>query len=179
MDGLWGNDQAYVEKYLQSPEGYYLTGDAGYIDKDGYVYIMARTDDVINTAGHRISTGRIEEVLAEHPFVAENAVVGKDDSLKGEVPVAFIVIQKEMDHAKLAKELQSIVREKVGAFAKLEGIVFVNRLPKTRSGKILRNLMRDISNGIKAPRITPTIEDRGVVPEIMKAWEDIQAKKSA
>lgn len=143
------------------------------------MYIMARTDDVINTAGHRISTGRIEEVLAEHPFVAENAVIGKDDSLKGEVPVAFIVIQKEMDRAKLTKELQAIVRDKIGAFAKLEGVIFVPRLPKTRSGKILRNLLRDISNGIKAPRITPTIEDRGVVPEIMQAFEDTVNKKSA
>lgn len=92
MDGLWGNDQAYVEKYLQNPDGYYLTGDAGYLDKDGYVFIMARTDDVINTAGHRISTGRIEEVLAEHAGIAENAVVGKDDPLKGEVPIAFVVM---------------------------------------------------------------------------------------
>lgn len=172
MDGLWGNDQAYVEKYLQSPQGWYLTGDAGYIDKDGYVFIMTRTDDVINTAGHRISTGRIEEVLAEHPNVAENAVVGRDDPLKGDVPLAYIVIQKDMDLEKLAKELQKIVREKIGAFAKLDNVIFVQRLPKTRSGKILRNLLRDISNGIKTPRVTATIEDRSVVPEIMKAYED-------
>lgn len=176
MDGLWGNDQAYVEKYLQSPEGYYLTGDAGYIDKDGYVYIMARTDDVINTAGHRISTGRIEEVLAEHKGVAECAVVGKDDSLKGDVPIAFVVLQKETDRKKLAGEIQKLVREKIGAFAKLEGVIFVEKLPKTRSGKILRNLLRDISNGIKTPRVTATIEDRGVVPDIMKAYEDSIAK---
>ena len=177
MDGLWGNDQAYVEKYLQSPEGWYLTGDAGYIDKDGYVFIMTRTDDVINTAGHRISTGRIEEVLAEHPNVAENAVVGRDDPLKGDVPLAYIVIQKDMDLEKLAKELQKIVREKIGAFAKLDNVIFVQRLPKTRSGKILRNLLRDISNGIKAPRVTATIEDRSVVPEIMKAYEDTVKKQ--
>jgi propionyl-CoA synthetase len=175
MDGLWGNDQAYVEKYLSNPKGYYLTGDAGYIDKDGYVYIMTRTDDVINTAGHRISTGRIEEVLAEHPNVAENAVVGKDDPLKGDVPLAFVVIQKEIDRTKMAKELQAIVREKVGAFAKLDNVIFIQRLPKTRSGKILRNLLRDISNGIKTPRVTPTIEDRAVVPEIMKAYADTVA----
>ncbi len=105
MDGLWGNDQAYVDKYLSSPEGYYMTGDAGYIDADGYLYIMTRTDDVINTAGHRISTGRIEEVLSEHPAVAECAVVGKEDSLKGEVPVAFVILQKDEDKKKLVKEL--------------------------------------------------------------------------
>lgn len=170
MDGLWGNDQAYVEKYLSSPEGYYLTGDAGYLDEDGYVFIMARTDDVINTAGHRISTGRIEEVLAEHPDVAENAVVGREDPLKGEVPLAFVVMQRSVDQKKLASQLQGIVREKVGAFAKLDNVVFVQRLPKTRSGKILRNLLRDISNGIKTPRVTPTIEDRAVVDEILKAY---------
>lgn len=105
MDGLWGNDNAYVEKYLSNPEGYYLTGDAGYIDKDGYVYIMTRTDDVINTAGHRISTGRIEEVLAEHKNIAECAVVGRDDSLKGDVPLAFVVLQKDQEREKVAKEL--------------------------------------------------------------------------
>lgn len=173
MDGLWGNDQAYVEKYLQSPEGYYLTGDAGYLDKDGYVYIMARTDDVINTAGHRISTGRIEEVVMEHQDVAECAVVGRDDTLKGEVPLAFVVLQNNKDQAKVTKELQNIVRDKVGAFAKLDNVVFIQRLPKTRSGKILRNLLRDISNRIATPRITATIEDRSVVPEIQKAYEDI------
>lgn len=172
MDGLWGNDQAYVEKYLQNPEGYYLTGDAGYIDKDGYVFIMTRTDDVINTAGHRISTGRIEEVLAEHPAVAENAVVGKDDPLKGDVPIAFVVMQKDVDKIKLSKELQAIVREKVGAFAKLEKVIFLPRLPKTRSGKILRNLLRDVSNNVPNPRVTATIEDRAVVPEIQKAYAD-------
>ena len=125
MDGLWGNDQAYVEKYLQSPEGYYLTGDAGYLDKDGYVYIMARTDDVINTAGHRISTGRIEEVVMEHQDVAECAVVGRDDTLKGEVPLAFVVLQNSKDQNKVTKELQNIVRDKVGAFAKLDNVVFI------------------------------------------------------
>ena len=125
MDGLWGNDHAYVEKYLQSPEGYYLTGDAGYLDKDGYVYIMARTDDVINTAGHRISTGRIEEVVMEHQDVAECAVVGRDDTLKGEVPLAFVVLQNSKDQNKVTKELQNIVRDKVGAFAKLDNVVFI------------------------------------------------------
>jgi propionyl-CoA synthetase len=127
---------------------------------------MARTDDVINTAGNRISTGRIEEVIMEHSDVAECAVVGRDDTLKGEVPLAFVVLQKDKDHTVIIKELQGIVRNKVGAFAKLDNVVFIQRLPKTRSGKILRNLLRDISNRIAKPRITATIEDRTVVPEI-------------
>lgn len=127
---------------------------------------MARTDDVINTAGHRISTGRIEEVIMEHSDVAECAVVGRDDTLKGEVPLAFVLLQTDKDHTVIIKELQGIVRNKVGAFAKLDNVVFIQRLPKTRSGKILRNLLRDISNRIATPRITATIEDRTVVPEI-------------
>ena len=127
---------------------------------------MARTDDVINTAGHRISTGRIEEVIMEHSDVAECAVVGRDDTLKGEVPLAFVVLQTDKYHTVIIKELQGIVRNKVGAFAKLDNVVFIQRLPKTRSGKILRNLLRDISNRIATPRITATIEDRTVVPEI-------------
>ncbi len=133
---------------------------------------MARTDDVINTAGHRISTGRIEEVLMEHADIAECAVVGRDDSLKGEVPVAYVVMQREKDHKQINKELQVIVRDKVGAFAKLDNVVFIQKLPKTRSGKILRNLLRDISNKISTPRITATIEDRSVVAEIQKAYEE-------
>ena len=172
MDGLWGNDQAYIDKYLVTPEGYYTTGDAGYFDADGYLYVMTRTDDVINTAGHRISTGRIEEVLAEHPLVAECAVIGKEDRIKGDVPFAYIVLQKDIDHKKVAKEIQDSVRSKIGAFARLEGIIFVQKLPKTRSGKLLRNLLRDISNGIKTPRVTATIEDTSVVADIMKAYED-------
>ena len=147
-----------------------MTGDARYIDEDGYVYIMARTDDVINTAGHRISTGRIEEVLMEHKDVAECAVVGMDDPLKGDVPFAFVVLQNKKTYAVVKKELQEIVREKVGAFAKLEEVVFIPKLPKTRSGKILRNLLRDISNKKENPRVTPTIEDITVVAEIKKAY---------
>lgn len=129
---------------------------------------MARTDDVINTAGHRISTGRIEEVIMEHHDVSECAVVGRDDTLKGEVPLAYVVLQEDKgdDHKVIIKELQGIVRNKVGAFAKLDNVVFIQRLPKTRSGKILRNLLRDISNHITTPRIAATIEDRTVVPEI-------------
>ena len=172
MDGLWDNDQAYIDKYLVSPEGYYLTGDAGYLDKDGYLYVMTRTDDVINVAGHRISTGRIEEVLLDHDeLIAECAVVGREDSLKGEVPIAYVVLQVERDHTQVSKEIQLLVREKIGAFGKLDKVIFVKKLPKTRSGKILRNLLRDISNNVEKPRVTPTIEDATVVPEIMKAYQ--------
>lgn len=105
MDGLWGNDQAYVEKYLSDPEGFYQTGDGGYFDKDGYLFIMTRTDDVMNVAGHRLSAGRIEEVLTEHDDVAECAVIGKEDALKGVVPIAFVILQNEVDHKELNKEL--------------------------------------------------------------------------
>ena len=161
---------------MQSPQGYYLTGDAGFIDKDGYIFIMNRTDDVINTAGHRISTGRLEEVIMEHKNVAECAVIGRDDPLKGDVPLAFVVLQNDQHRDKVAKELQVIVREKVGAFAKLDNVIFINKLPKTRSGKILRNLLRDISNRKAEPRITATIEDRSVVPDIQKAYEDVAGK---
>lgn len=109
---------------------------------------MTRTDDVINVAGHRISTGRIEEVLTGHESVAECAVIGREDRLKGQVPVAFVVLQHGNTHEILDKELQTLIREKIGAFGKLDRIVFVNKLPKTRSGKILRNLLRDISNNV-------------------------------
>ena len=105
MDGLWDNDKGYIEKYLNDPPGYYMTGDAGYFDKDGYLYIMTRTDDVMNVAGHRLSAGRIEEVICEHADVAECAVVGRDDKLKGQAPIAFVMLYHEMDHNQLNKEL--------------------------------------------------------------------------
>ena len=152
---------------MQSPEGYYLTGDAGYFDSEEYLYVMTRTDDVINVAGHRLSTGRLEEVLTGSHFVAECAVVGREDRLKGEVPIAFVIMQKEDGAwAKMEQELNKQIREKVGAFAKLDAIIRVKRLPKTRSGKILRNLLRDISNGVKSPRVAATIEDQTVVQEL-------------
>ena len=132
---------------------------------------MTRTDDVINVAGHRISTGRLEEVLNDHPFIAECAVIGREDTLKGHVPVAFVILQEDgCDRTKLSKDIQQVVRERVGAFAKLDRIVFIEKLPKTRSGKILRNLLRDISNNVQQPRVTPTIEDISVIPEIYKAY---------
>lgn len=151
---LWGNDQAFIDKYLAETPGYYTTGDAGMIDDKGYLHIMTRVDDVINTAGHRLSTGRFEEVVNEHDKVVESAVVGFDHSIRGETPLAFVILkgsqgcealsQEERDT--IAKEINAKVREDIGAFARLEGVLFLNKLPKTRSGKILRGTIRKISN---------------------------------
>lgn len=132
---------------------------------------MTRTDDVINVAGHRLSTGRIEEVIPEVKGVVECAVIGKEDEMKGEVPVAFVILQDKGDPEKADKEIQKIVREKVGAFAKLDKVVFVQKLPKTRSGKILRNLLRDITNQKEKPRITPTIEDKSIIPDLIATFK--------
>lgn len=153
MLGLWGNNDAFVKKYLSETPGYYTTGDAGYKDKNGYLFIMNRMDDVINTAGHRISTGRIEEVISENPSVVECAVVGFNDQIRGECPLAFAILKgsgtktmtpNQIDS--LSKEISKTIRTDVGAFAKLEGIIFVERLPKTRSGKLLRGTIRSIVN---------------------------------
>lgn len=148
---LWGNDEAFIEKYLAETPGYYTTGDAGVIDKNGYVHIMTRTDDVINTAGHRISTGRLEEVVNEHDEVVESAVVGFNEKVRGECPLAFVILkgqgdQDEDQKKQIAKEINMKIRTDVGAFCKLEGVIFVSKLPKTRSGKILRGTIRKIVN---------------------------------
>lgn len=151
---LWNNDQAFIDKYLTDTPGYYTTGDAGLIDSRGYVHIMTRMDDVINTAGHRISTGRLEEVVNDHESVVESAVVGYDHEVRGECPLAFVVLRgsqgssaySEEEKAKLAKEINMKVRADVGAFCRLEGVLFADKLPKTRSGKILRGTMKKIVN---------------------------------
>lgn len=151
---LWGNDEAFIAKYLAETPGYYTTGDAGMFDERGYFHIMTRMDDVINTAGHRISTGRLEEVINDHVLVAESAVIGFDHPIRGETPLAFVIVNgtegiealSEEQRAQLTKDIIGKVRSDVGAFAKLEGVLFLNRLPKTRSGKILRGTIRKISN---------------------------------
>lgn len=149
---LWGNDQAFIDKYLAETPGYYTTGDAGVIDERGYVHIMTRTDDVINTAGHRISTGRLEEVINEHGDVVESAVIGYNHEVRGECAFAFCILKGtigEIDDAKaaeLAKSINNKVREDCGAFCSLLGCLFVSKLPKTRSGKILRMTIRKITN---------------------------------
>jgi len=150
---LYGNDQAFIDKYLTETPGYYTSGDAGIKDSNGYVHIMTRVDDVINTAGHRISTGRLEEVVNDHELVVESAVVAYTDEVRGECPLAFVVLRgdatkkmTDQEIADLKKIINNKMRADVGAFAKLHGIIFMDRLPKTRSGKILRGTMKSITN---------------------------------
>ncbi len=161
---LWGDDDRYVESYLSRYEGYYLTGDGGYVDEDGYVFVMGRTDDVINVAGHRLSTGSMEAVLASHPAVAECAVIGVADSLKGQLPRGFVVLKAgvDIDEPTLRYELVAAVREQIGPVAAFRDVSVVDGLPKTRSGKILRKTMRGIANGRDEP-VPSTIEDPGVL----------------
>ncbi|GAB4265013.1 MAG: propionyl-CoA synthetase [Thermoleophilia bacterium] len=164
---LWQDDTRYIESYVGPYPGYYFTGDGGYIDEDGYVYIMGRVDDVINVAGHRLSTGRMEEVIAQHPDVAECAVLGVADELKGQVPIGLCVLKAGVQRApaEICRELVQMVREQVGAVASFKTAVVVKRLPKTRSGKILRGTIRKIADG--EPYTVPsTIDDPAILAEI-------------
>ena len=167
---LWHNDQGYEKSYLTKHPGHYLTGDAGFKDEDGYVFIMSRVDDIINVAGHRLSTGAMEEVLASHPDVAECAVVGVADSLKGEIPVGFVVTKAGVDRedAALAKELIDSVRDTIGPVASFKLALVVKRLPKTRSGKILRGTMKRIADGVEYS-VPATIDDPVILGEIAGA----------
>ena len=167
---LWNNDERFRNSYLSRFPGYYETADAGFMDEDGYVYIMARTDDIINVAGHRLSTGGMEEVLAGHPNVAETAVIGIADQLKGQVPVGFVVLKAGVARpaADIEKECVGRVREKIGAVAALKTVVVVPRLPKTRSGKILRATMRKIADR-EAFKTPATIDDPAILDEIRAA----------
>jgi propionyl-CoA synthetase len=164
---LWQDDERYVSGYLNAFPGWYLTGDGGHKDADGYVYVMGRTDDVINVAGHRLSTGSMEAILAHHPAVAECAVVGVHDSMKGQVPRGFVVLTAGagVEPAALEAELVQAVRDEIGAVAALREINVVPGLPKTRSGKILRKTMREIADG-KTPAIPSTIEDASVLERL-------------
>jgi propionyl-CoA synthetase len=167
---LWQNDQRFQDSYLSEYPGYYLTADAGYKDDDGYLYVMSRTDDIINVAGHRLSTGGIEEVLAAHPDVAECAVVGVADELKGEVPVGFVVLKAgvERDHAAIVQELIQMVRDQIGPVASFKVGTVVERLPKTRSGKILRGTIKKIADG-QEYRMPATIDDPAILLEMTEA----------
>ena len=169
---LWQDDERYVASYLSAHPGYYLTGDGGYIDDDGYLFVMGRTDDVINVAGHRLSTGAIEQVLAAHPAVAECAVIGVADELKGQMPRAFVVLKAgaEAEPDTLDAELKALVRERIGGIAALRRVDVVAGLPKTRSGKILRKTMRGIAAGADEP-VPSTIED----PSVLDALRPILA----
>ncbi|WWQ69060.1 propionyl-CoA synthetase [Streptomyces sp. Q6] len=161
---LWNDDERFLSSYLSTYEGFYLTGDGGHLDEDGYVFVMGRTDDVINVAGHRLSTGGMEEVLASHPDVAECAVIGVADSLKGQVPRGFVVLKAgtAADPAVVEAELVQLVRDRIGAVASLKDVAVVAALPKTRSGKILRRTMRGIADGLDEP-VPSTVEDASVV----------------
>ncbi|GAA0790183.1 MULTISPECIES: propionyl-CoA synthetase [Pseudomonadati] len=157
---LWQNDDRYVDSYLSMYPGYYLTGDAGYIDEDGYLYIMSRIDDIINVAGHRLSTGRFEEVLCQHPAVAEAAVIGVQDKLKGQVPLGMVVLKNgvELTDEELHRQLLALVRQEIGPVASFRLVSAVPKLPKTRSGKILRATMRKIADN-QEYTVPATIED--------------------
>ncbi|MDX1884983.1 propionyl-CoA synthetase [Mycolicibacterium sp. 120270] len=162
---LWGDDARYEASYLCEHPGYYLTGDGGYIDEDGYLFVMGRIDDVINVAGHRLSTGSIEAVLAAHPAVAECAVIGVADEIKGQVPRGFVVLKAGASDEGLAEELVQAVRDEIGAVACLKEVDVVPALPKTRSGKILRKTMRGIAHGRDEP-VPSTIEDPTVLDKL-------------
>jgi propionyl-CoA synthetase len=162
----------YVASYLSAFPGTYLTGDGGRFDDDGYLYVMGRTDDVINVAGHRLSTGAMEEVLAGHPAVAECAVIGVDDELKGQVPRGLVVLKAGVTAPAetVEAELVQLVRDRIGAVASLRRVQVVAALPKTRSGKILRRTMRDLANG-RETQVPSTIEDPAVLEAIQKDLE--------
>jgi propionyl-CoA synthetase len=164
---LWGNDQKFKESYLDMYPGHYFTGDGGYIDTDGYLYVMGRVDDVINVAGHRLSTGAMEEIISMHPDVAECAVIGAADTFKGQLPLGFVVLKAgvEKDDTTIVAELIKMVRDRIGAVAAFKQAVVVKRLPKTRSGKILRGVMRKITDGEKF-NPPSTIDDLSVLNEI-------------
>jgi propionyl-CoA synthetase len=176
---LWNADERFVASYLSQFPGYYTTADAGYVDEDGYVYVMSRTDDIINVAGHRLSTGGMEEVLASHPDVAECAVVGVHDELKGQIPVGFLVLKKGVDRnpQEIVTEVVQMVRQKIGPVAAFRTAMVVPALPKTRSGKILRGTMQKIADG-NDYKMPATIDDSSALIEIAKALSQIgYAKK--
>jgi len=164
---LWGDDDRYIDGYLTANPGYYTSGDGGYFDDDGYLYVMGRTDDVINVAGHRLSTGSMEAVVAAHPLVAECAVLGVHDDIKGQVPRALVVLKAgaDIDPDVLSAEIVLAVRTEIGPVAALKSVIIVPALPKTRSGKILRKTMRAIADGRDEP-VPSTIEDLSVLETI-------------
>ena len=169
---LWNADKRYKENYMSNYPGYYQTYDAGHIDEDGYVWIMSRTDDIINTAGHRLSTGSMEEVLSEHKDVAECAVIGIADNLKGQIPVGLIVLKTGVDreYDEISKECVRMIREKIGPVAAFKTAIIIQRLPKTRSGKVLRGTMRKIADK-EEYKMPATIDDPSILDEIKVSFE--------
>ena len=173
LSTIWGANNVFLEKYLKRFPGYYETGDAGYKDEDGYVYIMARTDDVINVAGHRLSTGQIEEIISGHPDVAECAVIGIADELKGQIPIGFICLypNRKLSGAKICEEIIHLVSDNIGRISAFKKVIIIDRLPKTRSGKIVRATMVKIAN--QQHWVMPaTIEDPSVLEEISSALKE-------
>jgi len=164
---IWNDNERFQAGYLNKFPGYYFSGDGGYKDEDGYIYITGRVDDVINVAGHRLSTAEMEEIVASHHSVAECAVIGINDELKGQIPLALVVTKlgEEIEHFQLQHEIVKLVREQIGAVASLRDVVVVNRLPKTRSGKILRKLLRSIADGENF-QIPSTIDDEAIIGEV-------------
>ena len=164
---LWNADQRYKENYMTNYEGYYQTYDAGHIDDDGYIWIMSRTDDIINVAGHRLSTGAIEEVLSEHQSVEEGVGKGKEEKEKGQLPIGLVVLKSgvDKDNETISKECVQIVRDKIGPVAAFKVVIVIKRLPKTRSGKILRGTIRKIADNVEY-KIPPTIDDPTILDEI-------------
>ncbi|MCB9057036.1 MAG: propionyl-CoA synthetase [Calditrichae bacterium] len=176
---LWNDEKRFLASYMERFPGYYHTGDGGYIDEEGYVFIMGRTDDVINVAGHRLSTGAMEELIASHPAVAECAVVGINDELRGQVPAGFIVIKDryKIDEYSLVGELVTMIREEIGSFAYFRQTAVVKRLPKTRSGKILRHIIRKMADGDEFT-VPSTIDDVKILDEIKEVLYDKQIGKA-
>ncbi|MBC2834123.1 AMP-binding protein [Paragemmobacter straminiformis] len=175
---LWNAEERFRKSYLSHFPGFYETGDAGYIDEDGYLYIMARTDDVINVAGHRLSTGAMEEVLANHPEVAECAVIGVSDALKGQSPLGFLCLNKgcTTPHDQIIRDCVQLMRDKIGPVADFKRAVVIDRLPKTRSGKILRGTMVKLADG-EAFKMPATIDDPAILDEIRAALQGIGLAK--
>jgi acyl-coenzyme A synthetase/AMP-(fatty) acid ligase len=173
---LWNNPKRFMDAYFARFKGYFNSGDAGYIDEDGYVFITGRIDDIINVAGHRLSTGEMEEVVARHPAVAECAVFGVSDELKGEIPICVVVLKAHVEIATetLQAEIVQSVRKTIGPVASLKKVFVVKRLPKTRSGKILRKTMRKIADG-KEYRVPSTIDDPAILEEITEALFETEA----
>lgn len=164
---LWKNSERFISSYLSAFPGYYSTGDGGFIDNEGYVYIMGRVDDVINVSGHRLSTGEMEEVISSSEFVAECAVIGINDELKGQIPLGIIVLKNDVniEHDMIENQLITLVREKIGPVAVFKKVVIVDRLPKTRSGKVLRKTLRQIING-EEYKVPSTIDDPAILNEV-------------
>lgn len=172
LNSIWGNDERFVDGYLSTFPGYYASGDGGYIDEDGYLFVMGRTDDVINVAGHRLSTGEMEQIVASHPAVAECCVIGIYEAIKGQQPLAMVLVKNGVDisESQLETELVAMVRQEIGALACFKKAIIVQRLPKTRSGKILRKLLRQIATGSDYT-VPSTIDDPACLSELAKLMQ--------